>query len=416
MTKHDIEEYLARIADGGVLVECGVATGDGLVAMRAGTSRGRNLPIYGIDPYLPFRDGLDHEYDASSKPHMQAAINQFATYVHLLEQSAETAALDWQLPIAVLWLDLSMSFERLKAIIDAFEPYIIPGGYVGVTGLEYGQLGTRRILETLSDNGTWQPAMTDQDKVAVLRKRTPNRAVFYIASGDDGRYVAEARRSAESVKEFLGVDTILFTNEAAPSGFTHYEGIPRSMAKFWYLRNTEIFNYAVQLLTDDYQQLLYLDVDTRVCLDCSDIWQLLQQFDLAVGHSASRDCIQSAIGCPQSFPTYQIGVNLFSINDRTRKFFADWLTLYNNYADVYDENDEAPYRDALWENTAGIKWMCMAPEYCLRFDFGAWVNGKVRILHGRIGGRSQPDPKEVADEINSHTRMRLWDHGLVVPK
>ena len=69
--------------------------------------------------------------------------------------------------------------------------------------------------------------------------------------------------------------------------------------------------------------------------------------------------------------------------------------------------------DCKGDPQAGVKWMCLAPEYCLRFDFGAWVNGRVRVLHGRVGGRSQPDLKDVADEINQHTRMRLWDHGLL---
>jgi hypothetical protein len=61
-----------------------------------------------------------------------------------------------------------------------------------------------------------------------------------------------------------------------------------------------------------------------------------------------------------------------------------------------------------------VRWLTLPPEYNLRFDFGAWVVGQVRILHGRIGGIStdRVDPQAVCDEINQHRKMRVWNHGL----
>lgn len=414
--KHVIQERLSMQADGGVLVEVGVATGEGLRSMWAGTRYGRQLPIYGIDPYVPFRDLLGHEYDASSKAELPGRIGDFAYRVYLIEEDALTAAEDWTLPIALLWLDLSLDYDRLKAIIDAFVPHVIPGGLVAVTGLEYGALGTQGILAELPKLPGWQGTTLGDDTVAVLRKSPPRRAVFYIAQGDQGRYVMEACRSACSVRENLGVETFLFTPEAVTStGVDHVIPMPPRKEKLWYLDNVHYFRRAVEVLSFNHEQLLYLDVDTRVCVPCDDLWLLLNQYDLALGHSASRDCVTSAVGCPASFPTFQVGVNLFTVNERTLALFTDWERRYKEHAELYDDNDEAPLRDTLWENRAGIKWMCLAPEYCLRFDFGTWLNGKVRILHGRVGGRSQPDLKDVADEINSITRMRLWDHGLVQP-
>jgi hypothetical protein len=142
---------------------------------------------------------------------------------------------------------------------------------------------------------------------------------------------------------------------------------------------------------------------------------VLDNYDLAVGHSASRDATDSALGTPASFPTFQVGVMLFNNNPTVRALFADWLDYYERYWRIYENNDEAALRDALWAcRGSGVRWMCLAPEYCLRFDFGAWVNGRVRILHGRVGGIStdRVPLDAVAAEINSDTRMRHWHHGL----
>jgi hypothetical protein len=87
--------------------------------------------------------------------------------------------------------------------------------------------------------------------------------------------------------------------------------------------------------------------------------------------------------------------------------------LYEKHWRIYDNNDEAPMRDALY-TYPDLRHAPLAPEYGLRFDFGAWVNGRVRILHGREGGISiDRKPLDVtAAEINSDTRMRHWHHGL----
>jgi hypothetical protein len=413
--KHQVEETLAQQADGGVIVEIGVGHGNGLRALWGGTAAGRRLPLYGIDPFLPYRDPLGGEYGPECKAETLAAIAPFAAHVTLVEYKAEDAARDWRLPIALLWLDLSMPYEQLRAILDLWSPFVIPGGVLGITGLEYGNLGTRQLYQELGGNG-WQAIMTDQDKVAVLRKATPRRGAFYVVSNaDSGRYVREARNSAASVKQCLNVETWLFSPDAVDSaGFDHVGRLPARSSDFWYLDSTRWMNLAAAQFGDGWQ-LLCLDSDTHVCVPCPELWHLLNHYDLAVGHSASRDATDSALGTPASFPTFQVGVMLFNNTPSVRALFADWLDYYERYWRIYENNDEAALRDALWAcRGSGVRWICLAPEYCLRFDFGAWVNGRVRILHGRVGGIStdRMPLDATATEINSDTRMRHWHHGL----
>ena len=55
--------------------------------------------------------------------------------------------------------------------------------------------------------------------------------------------------------------------------------------------------------------------------------------------------------------------------------------MYDTYPDVYEENDQAVLRDALWSWNGQM--YVLPPEYNFRFPFGGFLRGKCRILHGR---------------------------------
>lgn len=412
--RHQVEEYLASQVKHGCIVELGGGYGNGAIALYRGTQRGARLPVYIVDPYEPYKDLLGGEYGPETQAEFEANTADIdVTHVPL---RAEDAASTWNEPVGLLWLDLTKNYVELKTIFEAWRPHLAAGGYVGITGNEYGNLGTRRLAREIQALG-YEPVLLDQNKVACFHKTDHNRAVFYIASNDDdGRYVREARRSAGSVKEHLKLPTHLFLSGESKEKtgvFDAVHRLPKRTAKFWYLDSTRFFVQAVQELAE-YDQLLYLDVDTYICCPCLDLFRVLDQFDLAMGQSPQRDAIISAIGTPPAFTTMSIGVIPFRNTQRVRGFLEDWLDRYEQSADHYDDNDQAPLRDALYENPS-IRWLTLPPEYNLRFDFGAWVVGQVRILHGRIGGIStdREDPQRICDEINSHRKMRVWNHGLL---
>lgn len=412
--RHEVEEHMAKLANVGCIVELGGGYGRGAQCLAAGTAKGHNLPIYVIDPYIEYKDLLGGEYGPSTFKEFENATSGL-DIVHV-PLSAEDAAKTWHEPVGFLWIDLTMNYERLSAIFNAWKPHLAAGSYIGITGYEYGNLGTRKLAKELQGLG-YEAILLDQNKVACFHKAGNNRAVFYIVSGDDGgRYVREAQRSAKSVKEHLKLPVHIFLSGETKDSLDVFDVVhklPKRTAKFWYLDSTRFFIQAVYELKE-YDQLLYLDVDTYICCPCLDLFRVLDQYDLAMGQSPQRDAIASVVGAPPAFTTMSIGVNVFRNTERIRVFLADWLSRYEAHADFYDDNDQAPLRDALYEN-AGIRWLTLPPEYNLRFDFGAWVVGQVRILHGRIGGIStdRVDPQTVCDEINQHRRMRLWNHRLL---
>lgn len=163
--RHQIQEHLASLTTKGVIVELGCGYGNGVIALDKGNVNG--LPIYSVDPYVPYSDPLGGKYDLDTY-HQMLENTRHIVFTHV-PNSALLAAHGWRRPIGLLWVDLSMAYEALWPIVEAWERFILPGGYLGITGLEYEQrLGTRQIYEEISG---YDKMLTEQNLVAVLRKQ-----------------------------------------------------------------------------------------------------------------------------------------------------------------------------------------------------------------------------------------------------
>jgi len=409
--RHAVEEHMALQVDGGVIVEIGVATGNGLVALLKGNRYGRLLPIYAVDHYEQHVDNLGGTYFPEDK---QVAIQQVEAtglqrFVHFIDEDGLTVGQKWELPVSLLWIDISESYQNLKAIFDAWKDHVIVDGYIAITGLGYPNLGTAQVTVEAVESGEFDLILTEQSLVAVLKKRPDyKRAVFYIAHGN--RYAIEASKHAESVKEHMpGVETFLFAvgDTTRRPNIDHSLPLPARNSDLWYLDSTRYFNIIVERLIE-YERLLYLDTDTYMGWDCMDMWWLLDNYDLCLGHSAGRDATPSAMGTPPAFTVLSIGVNLFKNNEAVRATYADWLAYYEKYQHIYEDNDEAALRDVLYRNKHKLQIYVLPPEYSCRANFGCWLKGRMRIVHARL-----PNLPETAKELNEVASMRMWRYGYL---
>jgi len=411
--RHEVETHLAEQADGGVIVEVGVGKGDGLVALLNGTRYGRLLPVYAVDPYAPYVDKLGGTYGPECK---QEAVDQvvgtgLGRLVAFVEEDGVLVGENWDLPTALVWIDVSMEYDGLKCVWDAWADKVMEDGHIAIAGLGYSSLGTARVMQEAVDSGNFVRVLEEQDRVAVLRRNPRHRrAAFYIVDGE--QYADEAAYSASSLKEHMPrVETFLFAVGGTKDRdcIDHVVALPPRESELWYLDSTRYFNQAVGQL-HEYNRLLYLDTDTWVSWDCLDMWWLLEQFDVCLGHSAGREAMPSAIGTPPAFTTLSIGVSLFCNNAKVRATLSDWLAFYEKYAHIYGDNDESPLRDVLWLNRHGLKMYILPPEYNARVGFGCWLYGRVRVVHARL-----PRLRHVAEELNEHTVMRMWrpDDGFL---
>lgn len=226
-------------------------------------------------------------------------------------------------------------------------------------------------------------------------------AAVWITSGTD--YADDAAYSATSLqREMPDMDRVLVTDtDHCPDIFTHYYQVPaRQHPDLWYLDSCRWHNLILPKLVA-YERLVFLDTDTYIAHPFHDLLEVLGRYDVLAVHGAARHTAPTVESLPNAFPELEIGVMAVRNNERVEELFAQWLALYTAHPERYGNNDQAPFREALWNNQK-VRLYIVPPEYHCRWPFGAQVCGMVRILHSRAG-----DQAAMARLFNETGRMRL---------
>jgi hypothetical protein len=230
-----------------------------------------------------------------------------------------------------------------------------------------------------------------------------DRGVIYIATGRV--YVDEALISAASLKVHMpGLPITIFSNLAINDPnidrtvrIGSDSSPPTSATKFTHIGESP------------YRETLYLDSDTYVCDRLDDLFVLLKFFDLAAAHSPRR-AMHEIDGVPDSFPELNSGVILFRRCAAVQALFSAWADAFARNLELMQRDeirwlypphkrarilgDQGAFREALYRSE--VRLATLPPEYNCRFSAGGFVDGPVRILHGR--GLDLPS---VAAAINS---------------
>lgn len=235
------------------------------------------------------------------------------------------------------------------------------------------------------------------------------RVAFWILSGE--RYIEEARQSAATLRAHMpNLARILYTPDSGVrcgGEFDEVRALPARQHDIWYLDSTHYFAWVL----DDNEQdahLLWLDSDTYTVAPFNDLFELLDRFDLAGAHAPGRVTTNTVRPIPASFPEINIGVLAMRNNAAMHYFARMWYRYYSTSPNVYGNNDQGSFRESLWRFVDDVtlldnfNFYVVPPEFNCRL-FGAFLKGRVRILHGR-----HPDMPRLAQECNAELGMRLW--------
>jgi hypothetical protein len=183
--------------------------------------------------------------------------------------------------------------------------------------------------------------------------------VIYIAFGE--RYVGEAIFSAESLKQQSDLPITLFTDLGVSSPFID------SVVKI----NPEHKRAKVDFIGESpYERTLYLDSDTKIVRDISDVFGILDKFDVAAAHDHSRKTsrwsskVPAYAAIPYAFPEYNGGVLLFRRSEAAQAFLALWRTRFHENKHLTNGQDQATLRISLWESD--VKLHTLPPEFNVR--------------------------------------------------
>lgn len=234
------------------------------------------------------------------------------------------------------------------------------------------------------------------------------------------RHLAEARVAARSVREqhpelpivaFFDAPTAdhLGDDEPYDHAILQLEARPRSAKEVMALKLTVLGQ-------TPFDHTVYLDTDTYVCGAFDELYELLEQFDMAMSiERRYRDewpplARQPAVPLP--YRDFNQGVLAYRSCPAVLDAFAAAATIAAESA----VDDQIALRSVLYRRP-DVRVAPLTPEYNCRFHAFGYVVGPVKILHGRPHGRphTRATFERVAARVNSDLRPRVYAGGSMTP-
>lgn len=221
--------------------------------------------------------------------------------------------------------------------------------------------------------------------------------VLYIATNE--KFVQQAFRSAETLKRVSDVHCTLITDAEYEHDLIDNIVVEENPAD----RPDNAYK-AYNIHKSPYDRTIYLDADTYMRTDISGLFDILDDFELAVTHAPVRNTgrINSI---PEWFPEYNCGVMVYDTAE-TEEFFQHWR---DNYEELEFVQDQPSFRKTLFESD-DISFFTLLREYNVRFWPG-YVDEQVKILHTQWDNEAI---SEAFGETSGPRAYHYYDKELVI--
>jgi Nucleotide-diphospho-sugar transferase len=220
--------------------------------------------------------------------------------------------------------------------------------------------------------------------------------VLFVATGR--RYIDAGMRAAATVRRHspdLGVHLFAdwrsqgydFDRDAGP--FTSVAEVenPHRRSKIDYLTQTP------------FDRTLYLDTDTSVRTDITEMFEILDRFDIALCHAHRRNAPNRTkpwrIPLPAAFPQFNTGVLLYRGTAEVIAFLESWRDAFR---EARFPQDQVTMRELLW--LSDLRVATLPPEYNVRF-----------IKYHYLWTKSEATTKILHLQRYHQSRMARLKHG-----
>jgi hypothetical protein len=234
-------------------------------------------------------------------------------------------------------------------------------------------------------------------------EKNREKGIIYVASGQ--AFIEEACSSAESVRRHMpDIPITLFTHR----GISH-SAIDNVVVNNRLDEGNPKKGKISCLSKSPYERTLFLDTDTYICGDISEIFSLLDTFEVAAAHDPARlyyagESHPSRL--PKSFPEMNTGVFLYDYSrSSVKKLLREWREKYGAMGGQSPERDQLSFREVLYESD--VRMTVLPPEYNCRFNFPMYLDGPAKVLHGRHDSLSY---EEVAQILN--VNGKVYEDGI----
>jgi len=226
-----------------------------------------------------------------------------------------------------------------------------------------------------------------------------SRGILYMVTGEE--YIEEASVSARSVAdEMSDIETTIATDtlEADLSAFDQiieYEFERKEVDE-----RTWLLNSTIPPDLSPYDKTLFLDSDTYIAADVTEVFDLLDDFDLAMTPSPKRTQVEEL---PEPWHRFNCGVIAYRDTPEVNKFLEHWNKVYRERLPKQNSPiDQPAFAIALAKSD--LRWFNLPRKYNVRVPRRGQLSGEAKIIHGRHpAGLDQ-----VADVLNQSHRHRVY--------
>jgi len=204
------------------------------------------------------------------------------------------------------------------------------------------------------------------------------KGFLYIAFGES--FTKEALMSIKSLKRYNAEPVLLLTDqELSPE-------IQKSIDYYGKIKPNHIRAKVDFISQTPFKKTIYLDSDTLIVRNISDMFDVLDRFDVGLVHDYARKRLKYSKLVPEyekipyAFSEFNGGIMAFNDSEKTKNFLSLWRNYFYKYYHQTSGWDQVSLRVSLWESEAQIHTFPF--EYNIR---GKSTREKVRKLKNEFG-------------------------------
>lgn len=245
------------------------------------------------------------------------------------------------------------------------------------------------------------------DEPWVSRNIVYETGFVYVATGES--YLREAAASASTLRRFHPTARICVVTDRAQGERFWDDLVVLGQPRF-------SFRDKLEMVRAPYARCVFLDTDTTICGDISQLFEVLTRYDLCgVQISEGQDYTMDG-GVPHAFPEMNSGMIGFGAGPATEEFFALWGRFYDDFRalnrDGYyhyaNVGDQKSLRAALWHSR--VRHACVGGEFNFIPFRMELASLPVAVLHTRANTGLGP----LAARLNARLGRRVYVPALDV--
>jgi len=182
-----------------------------------------------------------------------------------------------------------------------------------------------------------------------------DQGILYIAFGPS--FTAEGLMSYKSLRRYMPDIPVCFMTDSLERLDTVKDDPNLIQVK---ITPQHIRSKVDYVNTSPFQKTIYLDSDTLIVRDISDIFKTLERFDVALTHDYARKrtkysaLVPEYAKIPYAFSEVNGGVFGYNANERTETFLQLWKHYFYKYFHQTNGWDQVSLRISLWESTVTL--------------------------------------------------------------